>query len=214
MDEKQMGNNLKVLIVEAHPDDAVVACGGTISKLKRQGAEVRSIYFCPCTEDPKNKGHLEDHKRACEVLKIDYLCENKFARDVLEYHKQEVRDILYKLREIYKPDVVLCPNLSDLHQDHKAVAECCLTIFRDTSTILGYEVLRSVGTTFKPNVFVVLDESDVSDKISALFEYKSQMKGRPYFFSESCFRSHLEMRGTQARTKWAEAFELMWGRWK
>ena len=209
-----MGNDLKILLVDAHPDDAIVACGGTIHKLKKQGAEVRSIYFCPCTEDPKNKGHLQDHRNACKLLGIDHLYEHKFARNILELHKQEVRDILYKIREDYKPDLVLCPNLSDLHQDHKAVAECCLTIFRDTSTILGYEVLRSVGSTFQPNVLIILKPSHAHRKILALKLYKSQMKARSYFFSEDQFLAHLVMRGTQARSKYAEAFELIWGRWK
>jgi len=145
-------------------------------------------------------------------LRIDKLIEESFFLNRLEEYKQEVRDILYKLREEYKPDLVLCPSIHDLHQDHRTVAECCLTIFRDTSTILGFEVLRSVGPKFTPNLYVILTHLDVERKIEVVKCYKSQLKGRPYFFTVENFLAHMKMRGIQARADWAEAYELLWGR--
>ena len=203
---------MRVLMVDAHPDDAEISCAGTISKLKSQGAIVWSIYFCPCTEDPKNEGHLDDHHAVCQLLKVDKLIENEFFRDTLEEHRQEVRNILYKIREEFKPDLVLCPSTHDFHQDHKAIAECCLTIFRDTSTILGYEVLRSVAPEFTPNYYVILEGKDITMKMDVVATYKSQVKNRPYFFTPRRFLSQMEMRGTQIKTDFAEAYEFMWGR--
>ena len=204
---------MKILLVSAHPDDGEISCGGTIARFKREGHEIRSIYFCPCTEEgSKNEGHLKDHRKAVEILGIDYLYEETFPHDTLEYYKQDVRNILYKLREEYKPDLVLCPSLSDMHQDHKAVAECCLTIFRDTSTILGFEVIRSVGPTFNANYFIMLKTEDVLKKVDAIEVYKSQLKARPYFFNREVFVAQMKMRGTQAKAQWAEAYELIWGR--
>lgn len=203
---------MKILLVSAHPDDAEISCGGTISRLRIPENEIWSIYFCPCTEDSKNKGHLEDHQKACELLGIDRLIAKEFLVNRLEEYKQKVRDILYKLREEYKPDLVLCPSIHDLHQDHKTVSECCLTIFRDTSSILGFEVLRSVGPKFTPNLYVLLTRLDVKRKIEAIKCYKSQLKARPYFFTVENFLAQMKMRGVQAKSDWAEAYELMWGR--
>jgi len=203
---------MKILLVSAHPDDAEISCGGSIARFKREKHTIWSIYFCPCVEDPKNEGHLEEHRKACKVLGVDKLIEESFPRDILEQHKQEVRNILYKLREGYNPDLVLCPALADTHQDHKAVAECCLTIFRDTSTILGFEVLRSIGPNFHSNYYITLEMEDVLAKINAIEQYKAQLKNRSYFFSVKNFLAQMQMRGTQAKTLWAEAYELIWGR--
>lgn len=198
--------------MSAHPDDAEVSCGGTINRLRTPENEIWSIYFCPCTEDPKNKGHLKDHQRACKLLGIDKVIEEAFFVNRLEEYKQEVRDILYKFREEYNPDLVLCPSIHDLHQDHKTVAECCLAIFRDTSTILGFEVLRGIGPKFTPILYVILTHLDVEKKIEAIKCYKSQLRGRPYFFTVENFLAQMKMRGVQAKSDWAEVYELMWGR--
>lgn len=204
---------MRVLLVSAHPDDAESSCAGTISRLKEKGENIIwSIYFCPCNEDPLNDGHLEDHLKVIKYLNIDRLIENNFPRNILENYKQEVRDILFKLREEFKPDLVLCPTIHDYHQDHKALAECCLTIFRDTSTILGYEVIRSVSPDFVANFFVILQAKNVIARLNVINLYKTQMKARPYFFTEEKFKAYMEMRGVQAKTEWAEAYELMWGR--
>lgn len=207
---------MKILVVDAHPDDSNISAGGTLAKLRRKykNCIIWSIYFAPCTEDPKNEGHLKDHRDVCcNILGMNRLIEHNFPRDLLETHKQEIRNILFKLREEFKPDIVFCPSPHEFHQDHKAIAECCQTIFRDTSTILGYEVLRSVTPDFRPTLFVTLTANDAAGKVQVISGYKSQMKGRPYFFSNEAFMSHLRMRGTQAKTEFAEAFEVLWGRW-
>lgn len=212
MEKDKLGKSMKVLLVSAHPDDAMVSCGGTINRLRTPSNTIYSIYFCPCMTDPKNKGLLKEHQKVCDSLGIDKLIGKKFPVNRLEEHKQEVRDILYKLREEYNPDLVLCPSTHDLHQDHKTVADCCATIFRDTSTILSYEPLRSIGPKFNPNFYVILTHLDVKKKIRAVSQYKSQLRGRPYFFKIGNFSAQMKMRGIQAKVDWAEVYELVWGR--
>ena len=204
----------RILIVEPHPDDGIVGAGGTIARIKRENptCQIKLIYMSPCTEDPKNKGHIEDHRKVCKFLGIDEVIEESMPRDsYLENNKQEVRDILWKIREEFNPDLVFCSSShEEFHQDHSVVGECVETIFRDTSTILAYEVLRS--SNFNPNFYVILSKEDVEKKISGIECYKSQLKTRPYFFSKEIFESHLIMRGAQAKTKWAESFKLIRGR--
>jgi len=204
---------MKVLVVDAHPDDGEISCAGTISRMRREGHEVYTMYFCPCSEDPKNEGHLKDHNRVCRFLDIkQYVCGEMPRDGYVETHKQQVRDILYQIRERLKPDIILCPSIHEFHQDHKALAECCLTIFRDTSIILGYEILRSVSPDFTPNFYVTLSTGDRNKKLKSISMYKSQLNARPYFFSIDRFDSQLRMRGTQAMSDFAEAYEMMWGR--
>lgn len=204
---------MKVLVVEAHPDDGTISAGGTIARLIREGHEVTLVYFCPCTEDPKNEGNLIEHSHACAILGIKEIIPYQYARDgYLENHKQEIRDKLWELKVLYEPDLVLCPSIHEFHQDHRAVADCCMTIFRDTSTILGFEVMRSSTPDFKPNVYVRLTFEDKEKKMKVISVYKSQLLNRSNFFTEDKFEANMRFRGTQANDNWAEAFELLWGR--
>jgi len=204
---------MRILLVSPHPDDAEIGCAGTVIKLKemRKDTRIWAIYFCPCGEDPKNKGNLEEWRAAMDVLGVEKKIEGNFPRDVLEYRMQEVRDCLWKIKQEFKPDIIFCPPLGDLHQDHRAVANCCLTIFRDSSTILGYEIPRSAGK-FSPNLFVTLTDEQVHSKMTVLEKWVSQFKARPNFFNWGAFFSTLRLRGLYVGTRHAEAFELIWGR--
>lgn len=205
--------NMKVLLVSAHPDDAETSCAGTISKLVKNNSIIWSVYFASCLEEgKKNIGHVEDHRKVCKFLGIQKLIEYNFPVNKLENRKQEIRDLLFQIREKFKPDLILCPSINDFHQDHRAVADCCPTIFRDTSTILSFEVLRSPSPDFRPHFFVILSKDEIEKKCKMIKMYKSQCKNRPYFFSVEKFASQMRMRGTQAKTDYAEAYELVWGR--
>ena len=203
---------MNVLVIDAHPDDGECSAGGAIARFVREGHIVSTVYFASCMEDPKNVGHLSDHSNVCNALGIMEIIAYGYPRDRLEEHKQDIRNDLWILREKIKPNLVFCPTVHDFHQDHKIIAECCATIFRDTSTILSFEVLRSSTPDFRPNYFIVLTEEDVKRKLDALDLYIAQKKVRPYATSREKFEAHIRMRGIQAKVNYAEAFELVWGR--
>ena len=203
---------MRVLVVEAHPDDAVAGCGGTICKMIESGFEVKMVYFCPCDEDPKNAGHLEDHARALKILGLSEVRGYKIPRDIAENYKQEIRDILWKIKEEYQPQIVLCTNPHDFHQDHKAVGECCLTIFRDVASILGFEAWRSSSHEFRANLFVGLTDQHVDTKMRALSQYRSQLENRSKSFKLNVFQAGMVARGHQILEPYAEAFEFLWGK--
>lgn len=203
---------MKVLVIDAHPDDGESAAGGSITRFIREGHIVSTVYFAPCNEDPLNKGHLSDHERVCKKLGIAEVIEYRYPRDRLEEHKQDIRNDMWILREKIKPDLVLCPSIHDFHQDHRTIAECCITIFRDSSTVIAYEILRSSTPDFKPNYFIILKPEDVKKKLDALDLYLTQAKVRPYATSRAKYEAQTRMRGVQVKTDFAEAFELVWGR--
>jgi LmbE family N-acetylglucosaminyl deacetylase len=203
----------RILLVSAHPDDSEIGAGGTVARLKRENPECKIwyVFFAPCLEDPLNTKIIDEHKMACNLLQIENSIEYNMPRDgYLETHKQEIRDILWKLKEDFKPDLVFCPSSNDLHQDHRAVAECCLTIFQRSSIILGYEVM-SVSSDFKPTLYITLEDTDVTIKLIVLGCFNSQKKRTPILFACQSLVSPLRMRGNQVKAKWAEAFEFMRG---
>jgi LmbE family N-acetylglucosaminyl deacetylase len=204
-----------VLIVEPHPDDGILGCGGTIAKLIRENPNINiyDVYFCPCHEDPKNKGNLEEHIKSLNILGVkDIIYAGTMPRnEYLENHKVECRNVLYDIRKKYNPELIFCPTPHDFHQDHNVVTQCCKTIFRDTSCIFGYEVIRSVTPSFKPDMFMILNKSDTLKKIKALNEWKSQI-GYRFYFHKNIFIANMRYRGVQAKTEFAEGFEILWMR--
>jgi len=162
--------------------------------------------FVPCLEDPLNEGILEEFEAAMKCLGVVEFFNAHLQRDVLEYHYQEIRDHLHRLKVSFNPDVVFCPSVNDLHQDHRAVANACLTIFRDSATLLSYENVRST-IDFKPTLYVALSKEDLINKNLALSKYETQT--RRFYFKPEIFEAQALIRGSQIFTPYAEAFEVM-----
>ena len=39
----------KILVIAAHPDDDILGCGGTLSKMSKLGSDIRVIFVSECT---------------------------------------------------------------------------------------------------------------------------------------------------------------------
>lgn len=195
----------RVLLVGGHPDDIEVMAGGTLSKYQDRTAQVRSIIFAPCLEDPLNQGIINEYQNSMSSVGVYESIHHDFPRDILETHIQAIRDHLHNLKESFDPEVVISPSINDLHQDHRAVAQACRTIYRDTATVLSGEIMRST-VHFTPNLYVVLTHEELVAKLVLLNHYKTQAR-RSYFTSE-IVESMARFRGCQTSTIWAEAFEI------
>lgn len=201
----------RVLLIEPHPDDVIIGAGGTISRLRRENpkSHIWDTYICPCREDERNYGLIQEHEKSCNIVGVDEIIPHEYNRNwFVETHKQEIRDLLYQLKIKFEPNLVIAPSLNDFHQDHKAIADCVYTIFRCDSMIWAYEVPRSTAFDFKPNIYVTLNEFDVDNKMKALNSMQTQYKARSNFFHDDAFRSQLVYRGLQSNSQWAEAFEV------
>lgn len=194
-----------VLLVGAHPDDIEIGCGGTLSKYRGEMKDLSSVIFAPCLEDPLNRGILDEYHASMKRMGTTASFERRFARDVLEDSIQDIRDILHIHKESDPPDVVFCPSINDLHQDHRAVASACKTIFRDTATVLSYEVVRST-VDFLPNLYVGLGLADILEKQELMALYVTQ-KRRTYW-NPRITSGVARYRGAQAGVTYAEAFEV------
>lgn len=200
-----------VLVLAPHTDDGELGAGGFLSKLATSGAEILYIAFSTAKESlpaglPEDTLSYEVrnaiHELGFENIKIlDYP-----VRNFYEY-RQSILDDLIKIRASNNFDLVLLPASSDIHQDHQVIHNEGIRAFKNT-TILGYELIWN-SFDFKNHLYVKLEDQDISKKIEALSQYKSQ--SHRAYMSEDFVKSLAYTRGLQINHKYAECFEVI--RW-
>lgn len=136
----ELSNNptaLRVLVVEAHPDDAEWYCGGTIIKLAQAGAD---ITFVICTE--AEKGSYSPQTNPVELAQTRKR-EQEAARAFMGVHEivylgipdgelqvtLELRKQLAILYRKYRPDILVTFDpwcRDELHPDHRACGTVAL----------------------------------------------------------------------------------------
>ncbi len=204
----------RILVLGPHTDDGELGCGGTIAKRACLGHQILYVVFSSCqTSVPKgHDGNIlkREVKDAVVSLGLDP------EKDLLLYdfdvrhfpeNRQKILEKMIELRMDYKPDVVFCPSLNDIHQDHQTVAHEALRAFKKQSILCYEEPWNNIS--FSTNAFERLDEEHLQKKIDALAAYKSQAK-RSYFQGDM-IRSLAVTRGGQLEGGYAEAFEVV--RW-
>ncbi len=195
----------KILFVGPHPDDVELGCAGIISKYSTD-TEIKYLILSPCTDDPKNNGILSDVEKAIKHigLTMDDLIIKNIPRRFFGDYRQDIRQAMIDIRDNFQPNLVFCPSLRDVHQDHSITSEETVRLFRDVN-IVSYEAIRS-SIFFQPDLYIELTSDHVEAKLKALNEYKTQFDR--YYFKPDVIKSLMRTRGNQARVDYAEAFEI------
>ncbi|MBV8552859.1 MAG: PIG-L family deacetylase [Acidobacteriaceae bacterium] len=203
----------RILILAPHTDDAELGCGATIARLVEAGREVYLAAFSraeaslPLGSKPNRLG--EEFVKATDTLGIveeRAVIYNYPVRE-LTYHRQEILEELIALRCKIKPQAVLLPAATDLHQDHQVVHLEGVRAFKDI-TVWGYELPWN-HVTFSAHAFVTVQLRHLQKKWDALKCYESQFElGRSYF-SWEFIAGLARVRGTQVHEQYAEAFEVI-----
>lgn len=206
---------MNVLVLSPHTDDSELGAGGTISKLIEAGNTVEWMVFSSASDSlPKDlpKNTLEEEfKSSIRHFGID-----EKAASILDFpvrrmqdYRQEILELIVAKKRDYHPDVVIGPSQHDYHQDHSVIAMEMVRCFKTNASIICYELPWN-HVSFDAQLFSSLSDGNVSTKMDALFEYKTQVGTRQYFTKEF-IEGLMRVRGVQAGTRWAEAFEVV--RW-
>ena len=199
----------RVLAVGAHPDDVEYCCGGTVLGLLEKESHVRYLVYSRCLDLPHNKNIVNEYNKAIKLMGLE--SNDAVLLDLpnrrLYTVEAEVREVLEEIRDSFRPDLVFCPSLDDINQDHQTVALECRKVFKQTN-LLGYEVLTS-SVDFSPNYFVPLTEELVKRKLELCACYKSQAI-KQYSHPEA-IRGTMLHRGAQVGYKYAEGFNVIRG---
>ena len=215
----------RALVLEPHPDDLAIGCGGLTSKLRAQGTEVHCLLMSevPPTynkiyNDSSEYEKYDGNSRMLEAEKAGKVLDLT-SRSVAfghEWHhkldampRADLISAIEKSISQHKPDLVLVPERS-YNQDHIAVYEAFQAVMRPhfyRGAVLAYEV--TMEREFEPNILVPLTEEQVQTKLEACKAYVSQLGTANHLFSIETMELSMRYRGRLIYSDAAEAFRLI-----
>jgi LmbE family N-acetylglucosaminyl deacetylase len=194
-----------VVAIAPHLDDVELGAGATIHHL----AKSNKVYYVGLSMPPlvERDVLMSEFHESTKILGIDptrVILRDYDPRNLFEA-RGEILQLLYDLNKELKPDLVLLPNSTDIHQSHEVVFAEGRRAFKFTN-IIGYELPWN-SIQFSMDIFVTLGREDVEAKISAINAYHTQ-KDR-LFFSNDIVGDLARVRGKQVGQEYAECFELI-----
>lgn len=205
----------RVLLIQAHPDDAEFMCAGTVAKWVQEGAEV---HYCSITSG--DKGTSDPNITAAEIASIRE-CEQRNAckalgvksvtflgyQDATLVPDLALRRELTRVIRRVKPDVLMCQDPTMRfsgqryinHPDHIAAGEAALAaVFPSARDHKTFPELLDEGLEahITPEVYIfgandadmwVDISTSIDTKIAALKEHKSQVGDRDAELTEMIY---------------------------
>src|SRR5437870_10866432 len=205
-----MGTWKRVLVLAPHTDDGGFGCGGTMSRLVGEGADVRYVAFSIATRSlpeglPPDTRAREVRDAPAEIgIPVENLTVHDFDVRTFPDHRQEILELLIQVWNEWRPDTVFQPSLHDIHQDHQVIAAEGLRAFKRT-TILGYEIPWN-NYDFAYQAYFALERAHVERKVAALEKYASQQHRR--YSDPEYIRNVARTHGINVNRQYAEVFEV------
>ncbi len=197
----------RVLAIGCHADDIEIGCGGTILALVERNPRIDVTWVVLSAS-----GEREAEARASSLAFLagaerePRIVLESFRDSFFPYVGADVKEAFERLKGEVSPQLVLTHAGTDLHQDHRLVAELTWNTFRN-HLILEFEIPKYDGDLATPNVFVPLDRSLVDRKVALLLEHFGTQRSK-HWFTEDLFLGLMRLRGMEANspTGYAEAF--------
>lgn len=215
----------RILIVSSHPDDEAICSGGLIMKGAREGAEVFVFYVSTGGSRQFTNGETKEDDRINEAIKASeyglfrYQIGFKGTSTKLDTIPQkEIIEAIENVVQGFKPEIVVIPYRNSYAQDHRAVAEACISAFRpipdnlhhQPRMILEIEEATRWPLASNPNFYV--DITDFMDEKIELYKcHKTQLVDDPHPRSIENLKRLAGLRGSEIGVKYAEGYNLLRG---
>lgn len=206
-------NRKKICVIAVHPDDETLGCGGTILKFLEQGDEVHCILI--------TKGNQEQAKiweKVAETYQFTSVTELNFHElKLMDISLNELIPPMSKAISSIEPQVLIIPNRSDAHSDHKAIFNAvasCTKAFRYPfiEQVLMMEVISETDFAlplpegqFVANYYVDIT-NQYQQKEEILRFYENELLPYPQTRNLSTMQALNRYRGSQINAEYAEAF--------
>ena len=197
--------SVDLLVFGPHPDDIEIGAGATLLHLLDSLPEA-SVHWRVFSSAGIREAEA---RRSASLFAGDRLS----SIEVFDFQDGffpgafgEIKERFRELPSTIDPDVIFTHWRSDLHQDHRLIAELTEQTFRD-HLILQYEILKYDGDLGAPNVYVPVGREAVDRKVDYLLETFATQHDK-YWFTGDTFRALMRVRGVESRSAsgFAEAF--------
>lgn len=197
---------LRVLCIGAHCDDIEIGCAATLRMLQRERQRT-VIDWVVLSGTPERRREAQrsmtllvgaQHRGS---LRFGAFTDGRFPAEYAG-----IKDFFEALKTTAAPDVILCHERDDRHQDHRIVNEMTWNTFRD-HLVLEFEIPKWDGGLGQPNLYLPVDARDAQAKVRALMTAYPSQAGRDWFKPET-FLALMRLRGLECRagSGYAEAF--------
>ena len=179
-------------LVAAHCDDIAIGAGATVRMLcqANPGMRVTALVLTGAgtvREDEERAALAELCAGAALEVGIAGFPDNR-----LPGSWAEAKNAVMALREAGDPDLVIGPQLGDMHQDHRLVAELTAQLFR-SQPVWGYEIAKYESDLPATSTFVPVPESAARAKIDVIPPLP-QPGGSPMVRRRGVHRAHAAAR--------------------
>jgi LmbE family N-acetylglucosaminyl deacetylase len=186
---------MKILAVGPHPDDVEFGCAPLLIQEVRRGNQTKVLVLSKgeASTSGTPEQRAEEAKAAARTIgaEIDFL---DLGGDCHLRHSPETSIIMARQIRLYRPDVVLAPNLDEnQHPDHIAAGR----MVRDAARLARYSGLEeirglpahsighlyfySITQSFGAQPDIVIDTSPVEEQWeAAMLCHQTQMKTKAY----------------------------------
>jgi len=221
--------NRRILIVAAHPDDEVLGCFGTVSRLIEEGYEAYTLILgegVTSRDDTRNRegreaevNTLRAQIRAAndaigiQKVYIENFPDNRFdSVDLLDIVK-----VVARVKEEVQPDIIFTHFENDLNIDHTMTCRAVLTATRPMADecvkeIYSFEVLSSTEwnypLSFTPDTYFDISKT-LHKKVEAMAAYRSELREFPHPRSLDGIELSARYWGMRVGCAAAEAFQCI-----
>jgi LmbE family N-acetylglucosaminyl deacetylase len=195
-----------VLAVGAHADDAEIAAGGTLARLRRAGARVVMLVVSLPGDYALRRREAE---RAAAILgsELRVLLPDA-SRRVEDLKSCELVAMLDREVREYRPAAMLTHGPTEFHRDHVLVHQAC----RSTQRLAYFDFFtyqpiscRAVPMAFQPRAYVDISET-IDTKMRAIEAHASQFKERG--IGVDLHRDIARLNGRMIGAQYAEALDV------
>jgi LmbE family N-acetylglucosaminyl deacetylase len=214
---------MKLLIVAAHPDDEVLGCFGTVSKLIKKGYEAYTLIL---SQGKTSRGEgdeeiailKEEIQKANGVIGIKKIFLENFPDN--SFDSVPLLTIIKKISKVIeeiKPEIIFTHYANDLNIDHRLTYQALITATRPmqgcfVKEIYSFEILSSTEwnypLSFLPDIYFDITDT-LENKIKAMNCYKSELRDFPHPRSLKGIELNAHYWGMRVGKKAIEAFKVV-----